>query len=167
MQAVRTMGALEVSHGHRTVSLEGGLELLRHMREVADSTPVIVVSGSSGINEAVRSMKKGVLDFIEKPVVRDVLVASVLHALDLSRQSDEISVAREAGLAHLKGLATRQRQIMALALAGHPSKIIAADLGISQRTVENHRAAIMVRTGARSLPALARLAMSTQWVPDR
>jgi two-component system CheB/CheR fusion protein len=51
---------------------------------------------------------------------------------------------------------------MTLVLAGHPSKNIAADLGISQRTVENHRAAIMFRTGARSLPALARLAMSTQ-----
>jgi len=51
-------------------------------------------------------------------------------------------------------------------LAGHPSKNIAADLGISQRTVENHRAAIMNRTGAGSLPELARLAMSTQWTPD-
>jgi len=59
----------------------GGLALLRHMREVADHTPVIVVSGSSEINEAVRSMKKGALDFIEKPVARDQLVDCVMRAL--------------------------------------------------------------------------------------
>ena len=143
-----------------------GLELLRHMREVADSTPVIVVSGSSGINEAVRSMKKGAVDFIEKPVARDLLVDCVTRALALSRQSDKISEERDAALAHFKDLTTRQKQIMARVIAGHPSKNIAADLGISQRTVENHRAAIMHRTGASSLPALAQLAMSVQWQPD-
>jgi len=63
-----------------------GLDLLRHMREVGDNTPVIVVSGSSGISEAVRSMKKGALDFIEKPVQRDLLVASVKRALAQARQ---------------------------------------------------------------------------------
>jgi DNA-binding CsgD family transcriptional regulator len=57
------------------------------------------------------------------------------------------------------GLTQRQQQVLGHVLAGHPSKNIAADLGISQRTVENHRAAIMARTGATSLPALARLAM--------
>jgi two-component system CheB/CheR fusion protein len=144
----------------------GGLALLRHMRDVADRTPVIIVSGSSGISEAVRSMKKGALDFIEKPVERDLLVASVLHALALSRHAGEISTARDEAIAHLEGLTTRQKQIMALVLSGHPSKNIAADLGISQRTVENHRAAIMDRTGAHSLPELARLVMSTQWTPD-
>jgi len=144
----------------------GGLALLRHMRDVADRTPVIVVSGSSGISEAVRSMKKGAIDFIEKPVARGLLVASVMHALALSLHSDEISLARDEALAHLKGLTIRQKQIMALVLAGHPSKNISADLGISQRTVENHRAAIMDRTGVHSLPELARLVMSTEWTPD-
>lgn len=60
-------------------------------------------------------------------------------------------------------LTTRQRQVMDLVLAGHPSKNIAADIGISQRTVENHRAAIMRKTGATSLPALARLALVATW----
>jgi two-component system CheB/CheR fusion protein len=58
---------------------------------------------------------------------------------------------------HMEGLTARQREIMLLVLAGQPSKNIAADLGISQRTVENHRASIMKKTGAKSLPALARL----------
>jgi two-component system CheB/CheR fusion protein len=144
----------------------GGLELLRRLREGEDSPQVIVVSGSSEIGEAVRAMKTGVLDFIEKPVERDQLVASVKQALALSRQSGENSVARDAAIAHLKDLTRRQKQVMALVLAGHPSKNIAADLGISQRTVENHRAAIMSRTGVHSLPELARLAVSIQWTPD-
>ena len=57
----------------------------------------------------------------------------------------------------MRGLTTRQRQIMELVVAGHPSKNIAADLGISQRTVENHRASIMRKTGSTSIPALVRL----------
>jgi len=64
---------------------------------------------------------------------------------------------------HIAGLTARQREIMERVLAGHPSKNIAADLGISQRTVENHRAAIMKKTGTKSLPALARLALAANW----
>jgi two-component system CheB/CheR fusion protein len=142
-----------------------GLELLRRLRDDADNTPVIVLSGSSVINEAVRSMKKGALDFIEKPVARDLLVAGVTRAFAVSLQAGQISEAREAAIAHLKGLTSRQTQILAQVLAGHPSKNIAADLGISQRTVENHRAEIMHRTGARSLPALAQLVMTSRQAP--
>jgi DNA-binding CsgD family transcriptional regulator len=64
---------------------------------------------------------------------------------------------------HLAGLTLRQRQIMEQVLAGQPSKNIATDLGISQRTVENHRASIMKKTGCKSLPALIRLALSAAW----
>jgi DNA-binding CsgD family transcriptional regulator len=70
---------------------------------------------------------------------------------------------REAAVNHLAGLTRRQRQIMELVLAGQPSKNIAADLGISQRTVENHRASIMKKTGSKCLPALARMALAAAW----
>lgn len=68
-----------------------------------------------------------------------------------------------AAAEQLSSLTHRQREILDLVLAGHPSKNIAADLGISQRTVENHRAAIMKKTGAKSLPALARIALAATW----
>jgi two-component system CheB/CheR fusion protein len=71
-----------------------------------------------------------------------------------------LSVRREVAATRLAGLTVRQRQIMDLVFAGHPSKNIAADLGISQRTVENHRAAVMKRTGVASLPDLIRLVMA-------
>jgi len=73
---------------------------------------------------------------------------------------DKLLALRETAANHIAALTPRQRQIMDLVLAGHPSKNIAADLGISQRTVETHRASIMKKTGAKSLPALARLAVA-------
>jgi len=70
---------------------------------------------------------------------------------------------REFAASHVARLTPRQRQVMELVLAGYHSKNIAADLGISRRTVENHRAAIMKKTGTRSLPALTRLALAAAW----
>lgn len=75
----------------------------------------------------------------------------------------QLSLWREKAATNVASLTPRQRQIMDLVLEGHPSKNIAADLGISQRTVEKHRAAIMKRTGSKSLPALARLALFAAW----
>lgn len=80
-----------------------------------------------------------------------------------SRDATKLSAWRETAANQKAALTPRQRQVMELVLAGQPSKIIAADLGISQRTVENHRAAIMKKTGSKSLPALAHLALSAAW----
>ena len=104
-------------------------------------------------------MKAGASDFIEKPVGRGELLDSVERALEQSRDTTKVSAWRRAASERHPELTARQRQIMEMVLAGHPSKNIAADLGLSQRTVENHRASIMTRTGAKSLPALARLAL--------
>jgi DNA-binding CsgD family transcriptional regulator len=75
----------------------------------------------------------------------------------------ELLASRESAADSVARLTPRQRQIMELVLAGQPSKIIAFNLGISQRTVEGHRAAIMKKTGSKSLPALARVALSAAW----
>jgi two-component system CheB/CheR fusion protein len=104
-------------------------------------------------------MKAGALDFVEKPLNHRDLRASVERALEQSRDSGKSLAWREAAAKRIAALTTRQRQIMDLVLAGQLSKNIAADLGISQRTVETHRASIMKKTGAKSLPALARLAL--------
>ncbi len=145
----------------------GGLELMGRMVEMGNAPPIIAVSGSSGISDAVQSLKQGAMDFIEKPVQRDLLVASVKRAFAKARRSNRICASRDAALGRLTDLTPRQREIMDLVLAGHPSKNIAADLGISQRTVESHRAAIMHRTGARSIPALAQLVMCDRCTADK
>ena len=118
-----------------------------------------MITGHGDVPMAVQAMKAGAADFIEKPIGRDELLASIERALEQSRDSAKLSAWRETAAMRLAGLTARQRQIMDLVLAGHPSKNIAADLGISQRTVENHRAAVMKKTGSHSIPALIRLAL--------
>jgi two-component system, chemotaxis family, CheB/CheR fusion protein len=112
---------------------------------------------------AVQAMKAGASDFIEKPIRGSELIASVDRALEQSRDSTKLFAWRETAAGHIASPTPRQRQVMDMVLAGHPSKNIAADLGISRRTVENHRALIMKKTGSKSLPALARLALAAAW----
>ena len=138
----------------------GGLALLQRLQSEGMRLPAIMITGQGDVPTAVEAMRAGAADFIEKPIRRDELFASIEHALEQVRDSAKLAVRRQAAAAHLAGLTARQRQIMELVLAGQPSKNIAADLGISQRTVENHRAAVMKRTGSRSLSALIRLALA-------
>jgi FixJ family two-component response regulator len=93
--------------------------------------------------------------------------ATMCRDCHVSRERDELILKmfglREAADKRLGSLTNRQHDIMHRVLSGHPSKNIAADLRISQRTVESHRSEIMKRTGARSLPELARLALAADW----
>jgi two-component system CheB/CheR fusion protein len=143
-----------------------GIALLTHLRDTGHLLPVIMITGNSDVAMAVQAMKAGAADFIEKPVGADDLLASIHRALDLSHDSEKVVAWQADAAAHLSALTPRQRQIMHLVLAGHPSKNIAADLAVSQRTVENHRASIMKKTGCASLPALARLALAATWTGD-
>ena len=138
----------------------GGLALLQRLHSEGTRLPAIMITGQGDVPMAVEAMKAGAADFIEKPIRRDELFASIERALEHTRDSTKFSVQRDAAATRLADLTTRQRQIMELVLAGHPSKNIAADLGISQRTVENHRAAVMKKTGSHSLSALIRLALA-------
>ena len=125
-----------------------------------------MITGQSDVPTAVQAMKAGALDFIEKPITSNELLAGVERALEQARDSSK-RVAWHADAADkMSALTPRQREIMKLVLAGHPSKNIAADLCISQRTVENHRADIMKKMGVKSLPALARTALAAENNPE-
>ncbi|MGA8399329.1 MAG: chemotaxis protein CheB [Stellaceae bacterium] len=137
-----------------------GLELLQRLGKESNRLPAIMITGKSDVPMAVQAMKAGATDFVEKPVLRRELLASIERALEQSHDATKLSAWRESAATHIAKLTPRQREIMELVLAGHPSKNIAADLGISQRTVENHRAAIMKKTGSKSLPELARLVLA-------
>ncbi|MBC7522754.1 MAG: response regulator transcription factor [Sandarakinorhabdus sp.] len=137
----------------------GGLSLLHKLGADADPMPVIMITDCSDIGMAVDAMKAGAADFIARPIGDEALVASIMRALEGGRLAWGKAADRGEALNHFEALTPRQRQIMALVLSGHPSKNIASELGISQRTVENHRAAIMRKSGSKSLPALARLAL--------
>ncbi len=138
----------------------GGLELLQQLKRDGQVLPAIMITGHGDVPMAIQAMKAGAADFIEKPVGYRELLASIERALEQAGDSAKASAWKETATNSLAGLTARQRQVMDLVLAGHPSKNIAADLGVSQRTVENHRAAVMKKTGSRSIPALIRLALA-------
>lgn len=140
-----------------------GIALLHKLRDAGHRLPAVMITGSSDVPMAVEAMKAGAMDFIEKPVGRVELLAIVERALEQSRDSGKLSAWRESAASQISTLTPRQHEIMTLVLAGHPNKNIAADLHISQRTVENHRALIMKKTGAASVPALTRLALAASW----
>jgi len=142
-----------------------GMDLLTRLREMRDPLPTIMMTASSDVNLAVAAMKAGACDFIEKPVSRSKLLSSIRRALDQSRNQGVVLAEQEVAARHVADLTPRQRQVMQRVLAGQPSKIIAAELGISQRTVENHRAAIMRIMDAKSLPELARAALAADKRP--
>jgi two-component system CheB/CheR fusion protein len=119
-----------------------------------------MITGYGDVSMADRAMKAGAMDFIEKPIKADELIDSIESALDRTQDSGKRSAWQATATKCIADLTPREHQIMELVLAGHPSKNIAADLGVSQRTVENHRASIMKKTGSKSIPALIRLALA-------
>ena len=137
-----------------------GLELIERLKAEGHELPAIMITGNGDVPMAVRAMKAGAVDFIEKPVAHTELLSCVERALERNHDDTTVSAAREVAAACMASLTARQRQILDLVLAGHPSKNIAADLDISQRTVDNHRAAIMTKTGSKSMPALVRIALA-------
>ncbi|SIO67630.1 Methylase of chemotaxis methyl-accepting proteins [Burkholderia sp. GAS332] len=144
-----------------------GLELLNTLSKAGHALPTIMITGASDVQMVVQAVKAGASDFIEKPIGRTELLESIERAFEQSQDSGKLAAWRESAADHIASLTARQRQIMEMVLAGNPSKIIAANLAISQRTVENHRASIMKKTGSKSLPALARLALAATDAGER
>jgi two-component system CheB/CheR fusion protein len=137
-----------------------GMDLLERLRRAGYAMPSIMMTGHSNVRVAVAAMKAGAVDFIEKPIGGADLLTRIRRALDQARDGSTLAAWHEEAAHQVAGLTHRQREVMAMVLDGQPSKNIAADLGISRRTVENHRAAIMKKTGTGSLPALARLMLA-------
>ncbi len=138
----------------------GGIALLQRLKAENQTLPSIVITGHGEVSMAVEAMKAGAIDFIEKPIRRDQFLASIERALELGRDSSALSVWREDAAARIATLTPRERQIMDLVIIGQPNKNIAADLNVSQRTVENHRASVMKKTRSKSLSDLVRLSIA-------
>jgi two-component system, LuxR family, response regulator FixJ len=142
-----------------------GLELQRHLNERSLKFPTIVITGHGDVPLAVRAMKAGALDFIEKPFATPTILASVETALARLAAAGQRDPAALAAQAKLDLLSPREREVLEGLLAGLPNKTIAYDLAISPRTVEIHRARVMDKMGARSLSELIRLALAAGLQP--
>jgi two-component system response regulator FixJ len=136
-----------------------GIDLLRRMKELANTMPVIVITGHGDVPLAVEAMKVGAADFLEKPFDDDVLLTSVRSAL--SQRDDEAKRQSERGEIETKlsMLSNRERDVLRGLVAGRANKQIAYDLGISPRTVEIYRANLMNKMQAGSLSDLVRMAL--------
>ena len=139
-----------------------GLELVHRLAARRSIAPVILITGRGDIDMAVSAMKGGAFDFLEKPFDEGRLLASIHNAVGIARQRANESVELEKLLSRFNMLSARQRQVMELAVAGLSNKEIGSRLAISPKTVENHRAWVMERTGAKNLAELVRIAMLIQ-----
>ena len=137
-----------------------GFELLEALKARGGGPPAIMITGHANIRLAVRAMKAGAVAFLEKPVQYDELVVSIERALELARNSAVLSTLREAAARQIAGLTPRERQVIEMVVEGNPNKQISYVLGISQRTVETHRATAMKKIGARTLSELIHLTIA-------
>jgi two-component system response regulator FixJ len=140
----------------------GGMELLEEITRRQRDLPVILITGHADIPLAVRAMRAGAVDFLEKPFSGTRLTESVRRALDLGRRKltrqDETKEARKL----LTHLSSRERSVLEKLVQGQPNKSVAHELGISARTVEIHRAHIMLKMDASSLADLVRAVLTAQ-----
>jgi two-component system response regulator FixJ len=143
-----------------------GLELQKELNARGDAPPVIIMTGHGDIPLAVRAMRAGAVDFLEKPFDLPVLLSSIDRARQLRRQPGPSAEATRDAEARIANLTDRERDVMDLLVAGHQNKMIAFKLDISPRTVEVHRSRVLDKTGCRSLPELVHLCIAAKRAPQ-
>jgi FixJ family two-component response regulator len=135
-----------------------GLELHQALVRQGETLPVIFLTGHGDIPMSVRAVKNGAFDFLTKPVRRDDLLKAVAAAL-ASEATAWQAGARRRDLAHREAsLTPAEREVFRRVVAGQPNKLVAAELGCSERTVKAHRSQVMLKMGAASLPDLVSIA---------
>ena len=134
-----------------------GIELHEALLKRNILLPIIFLTGHGDIPMSVQAMKAGAVDFLTKPVTRERLLIAIRAAIQQSERLLSENANHQEALSHLSSLTERERDVMLLAVQGHPNKHIARELGISHRTVEIHKSKIMQKTGAINLLDLARI----------
>jgi len=134
-----------------------GLELQRALTRQGETLPVIFLTGHGDIPMGVQAIKDGAFDFLTKPVDPDSLLAAVRAALAREEASRQAVVRQRDLMSRASRLTRSEREVFRRVVDGRPNKQIAADLGCSERTVKAHRAQVMAKLGATSLPELVQL----------
>lgn len=134
-----------------------GLEVQQQLNRAGAMIPIILMTGHGDIPMAVQAMKDGALDFLQKPFRDQDLLDRINTALKLDAENRQ-NVERHADLKRRReSLTPREREVMAMVVDGHANKVIAIDLGLSERTVEIHRANVMEKMAARSVAHLVKM----------
>jgi len=143
-----------------------GMEVQARLHAMRPDLPVIMITGHGDVSMAVRAMKAGAVDFVEKPLREELLLEGIEAALQIARESHRQHDLGATALSNIERLTPRERQVLEQLVIGRPNKVIAQALRCSPRTVEIHRARIMEKMEARSLPHLVRLALAAGIDPD-
>jgi len=134
-----------------------GLELQETLNKRKSTLPIIFITGHGDIPMAVEAMRRGALDFLRKPFGEDDLLQRVNEALARAAEGRQERDAHEQAHEHFETLSPREKEVFERVAAGQANKFVAIELGISERTVEIHRAQVMKKMGARSLAQLVRM----------
>ena len=138
----------------------GGLELQEELIRRGNTLPIIFITGHGDVPMAVEAMQKGAVDFIQKPFRDQELLDRIREALATDQHRREEQQQHEEVANRLDKLTNREREVFDLVVTGKPNKVIAYELGVSQRTVEIHRARVMEKMQARSLADLVKMHMT-------
>jgi two-component system, LuxR family, response regulator FixJ len=139
-----------------------GLELQQELNLRGAIIPVIFITGHGDIPMAVEAMQQGAHDFLQKPFRDEDLIERIQKALAKDAKARAGRAGHKAIRASLESLTPREREVLALMVRGKPNKVMAHELGVSQRTVEIHRARVMEKSGAASLAELVRMVLDVQ-----
>jgi len=142
-----------------------GLEVQEQLNLRGAIVPVIFITGHGDIPMAVEAMQAGAFDFLQKPFRDQDLIDRIQRALAKDRANRDYLSQRGQVRERLESLTPREREVLTLVIAGRQNKIMAADLGVSQRTVEIHRSRVMEKMGATSLAQLVRMMMDVEGSP--
>lgn len=138
-----------------------GLELQEYLKRQGINTPIIFVSGHSTVSMAVRTLKAGAIDFLEKPFDDQSLLDSIQRALECDRRLRTEEQWRENVLQYLGQLSRREEEVLRLLIQGKANKVIAHEMNLSTKTIETHRAHIMRKLGVNSLAGLVWMALTS------
>ena len=139
-----------------------GLELQQKLGEQGSGLPIIFITGHGDIPMAVEAMRRGALDFVRKPFREQNVLDRINEALDLDAGKRKILLDRQQVLDRMGNLSEREREVLELVALGKMNKVVAADLGISERTVEVHRANVMKKLGVETLAQLVRVKITAE-----
>jgi two-component system response regulator FixJ len=136
-----------------------GIDLLNHLNDIGSKHAVVMITGHGDIPMAVAAMRAGAFHFAEKPFDPDAFLSLVCEAVERVERLGGTWEQSRAHAARYDALSAREKQVLDLLVEGRPSKLIAYDLGISTRTAEHHRSAVMKKMAAKSLSHLVRMAL--------
>ena len=139
-----------------------GLELQARLAQIGSSLPIIFITGHGDVPMAVEAMRQGALDFLRKPVNEEHFLERIASALDQESGSWHQKLDREQTRQRIDSLTEREHEVFQLVADGLANKAIASKLGISERTVEVHRAQVMKKLDARTLAQLVRIHLQSE-----